>query len=168
MKRLFVISAITAALTVVVIFTILYTLTIPRSTAGADGEKQLSITISEDPKTIIEFRKQVSAAAKEGANRVKFLSGEWNWYDPVYNYLPKKDKLSDVTYDNKSFSDDKLAKWITENRIERVLISLPDDLDPNLFFMVERTLRLHKVAYWFESTESEKIQPGHIGIQETN
>ena len=145
-----------------------YTMTIPRSPAGVAGAKQFSITFNEDPKTIIDFRKQVSAAAGDGANRVKFPSGEWNWYDPVNVPLPRKGKLSVVTYDNKNFSGDQFTRWIAEHRIERVLISLPDDLEPNLFFTVERTLRLHKVAYWFKSTESEKIQPGHIGIQETN
>ena len=138
------------------------------ATSQATPEKKLStVTIKSDPKTLQEFEKIVRNAAKEGAIRVRFSSGEWNWYCPGHDKLPKKEKFSKWSSKAKKIDHD-LVRWLNANKVKGVQIFIASDADLKTYFDIERILRKHKVVYWIVSPEPKKNRGQGVYLYETD
>ena len=124
--------------------------------------------IERDPRTLAEFHKIVVDAASQGAVRVRFPSGEWNWYCMCHLTLPEKPRFSDWSSNGLAEFKESLEKWLAANKVEAVHISMSPDLNPKTFFQVEGILRAHKVAYWIVKAKGEGARRNELRLVETD
>lgn len=131
-------------------------------------DRSSTVKIDHDPKTITEFSHVVQEAAEKGAVRVRFPSGEWNWYCTCQVELPKKERFSEWSLIDGPPKQDDLDKWLAANKIAAVQISMSTDCDPGSFFKIEALLRKRRIVYWVQSADASSNQKECIRIQETD
>jgi len=107
-----------------------------------------TIRIDHDPKTIAEFTKIVRDATANGAVRVRFPSGEWNWHCITQVKLDKQEQTTEWGSIDGTLNQDELDKWLAANNVAVVQISMSKDCDPVTYFVIEAFLRERKIAYW--------------------
>ncbi len=137
------------------------------STTAAEDPAS-AVSIEHDPKTIEEFSQIVQDAARKGAVRVRFPSGEWNWYCTCQIELLKTECFGEWSLDAEPFKKDDLGKWLTANKIAAVQISMAKDCDPGVFFEIESFLRKRKIVYWVQSADVSAHQKKRIRLLETD
>ena len=137
--------------------------------APTTAEDQSStVRIDHEPKTIAEFSQIVRDAAVKGAVRVRFPSGEWNWYCTCQVELPKKERFSEWSSIGGQLKQDELEKWLTASKIAAVQISMSTDCAPSAFFEIEAFLRKRKIVYWVQSPDAATNPKKGIRLLETD
>ena len=97
-------------------------------------------TIERDPVSIADFEQIVREAASEGAVRIRFPSGEWNWHCLGNLNLANKEKFSEWSSNQHHDVKESLEEWLAANEVAAVHISMTLDLDLKTYFQVERIL----------------------------
>lgn len=131
-------------------------------------DQSSAVNIERDPETITEFSKFVRDAARNGAVRVRFPSGEWNWYCTGQINLSKKESYGEWSSNDEDPKRDDLGKWLRENKIAAVQVSMSQDCDPVTFFKIEAFLRERNIVYWVQSPDASETQKKLIRLLETD
>jgi len=122
------------------------------------------LTMDRDPTTVAEFSRIVQDAARKGAVRVRFPSGEWNWYNvpPLVN-AQKEDPI-EWSANAAILPENDLAKWLTDHKIAAVEVSMAKDCDPRIFFTIETFLRKRGIVYAVRSASASFDQKTKIQL----
>lgn len=147
---------------------LLLVIVVIQMTLRADEAVSTTITIERDPKNIAEFGQLVQDAAEKGTVRVKFPSGEWNWYSAVHMEIPQKKELAKWESKTNTFNKTALKQWIINNKVAAVQIYLGSDIDPKIYFIIEKILRDRKIPYWVIRQDPDTGARHAIIIYEAN
>lgn len=132
-----------------------------------DGAEQLYPDFDVERSTAGALLEVIEKAAKQGATRVRFSSGEWNWYDLGRLDLPKKEKYVSKEFPAKSRElASRIETWVEENGVKGVVVLLDPEIPAKWFFVVEVTLRKKGVVYWVASEKN--LAKGGVRLQETD
>jgi hypothetical protein len=137
-------------------------------TLRADEAVSTTITIERDPKNIAEFGQLVQDASEKGSVRVKFPSGEWNWYSAGDIQIPQKKELTKWESKANTFNKAELEQWIINKKVAAAQMYLGSDIDIKIYFVIEKILRDRKIPYWVISQDPDKGIRNAIIIYETN
>lgn len=98
--------------------------------------------------TVGDLEKILNDTSDKGSIRVKFPTGEWNFYCNGCAKLPTKEIWATIEFTVDDISEKSIGDWIEKNKIKGVHIQIDSSQPAEKFFVLEKILRGRGIIYW--------------------